>query len=508
MNTSWQVATGHPETTRAAVVVLDSGGNAFDAGIAAALAACVAEPVFCSLGGGGHALVRRTGHAPQLLDYFCQTPRRRRVDDLDFYPITGNFGPDTQEFHVGMASIAVPGVIAGLFALHERLGSLPFSTLAAPAASLAGHGVAITPVQAYSLRILEPIIRSTAAAAGLFGLKDRDAQLPSPGDVVRNRDFSGFLEELARAGPDLFYRGEAAARLTATAARDGGHLSLADLDGYRVRWRRPLSWRYRGRRIWSNPPPAFGGLMVALATHRLETHLDPDSKFGSLPHLRALCQAFEESEDLRQQLSRPELLASSRALLNAYRYLPAMDLAARRGTTHISIRDAAGNELSMTLTNGEGSGFVLPGTGVHLNNMLGEEDLNPGGFHGWPLNRRLASMMAPVMLEIGGDRMQLGTGGSNRIRTATAQVISNLVDFGMPPEEAVLAPRLHLESGKLAVEALEPGYPDESLAWLDARYPGMRRWPEANLYFGGVHVTHATFAMADPRRGGAAAGGQ
>lgn len=487
--------------------MLGAGGNAYDAAIAAALTACVAEPVFCSLGGGGHALVRRAGRAPQLLDFFCQTPRRRRLDRLDFYPITGDFGPDTQEFHVGMASIAVPGVIAGLFALHERMGSLPFASLVAPAVSLARDGVALNPVQAYALRILEPIFRSTGPIARLFGLGDRKAPLPDAGRVVKNPDFAVFLDELVRAGPDFFYRGEAAARLTEAMARKGGHLSLADLDRYRVRWRRPLAWRYRERRIWSNPPPAFGGLMVALATRRLEIHLRPGTRFGSISHLAALCRALEESEDLRQQLARPELLASSRALLKAYRYLPAMELAARRGTTHISIRDAAGNELSMTLSNGEGSGFVLPGTGVHLNNMLGEEDLNPVGFHGWPINRRLASMMAPVMLELDGDRMQLGTGGSHRIRTATAQVISNLVDFGMEPEQAVLAPRLHLESGWAAVECFQPGFPDEALAWLETRYPGMRRWPEANLYFGGVHITHRTSAIADPRRGGSAAAG-
>lgn len=501
----WRVATGHEETTAAAVAVLESGGTAADAAVAAALAATVAEPVLCSIGGGLHALVHRAGRAPVALDGFTQTPRQRRVEGLDFYPITGDFGPDTQEFHVGMASIATPGMLAGLSALHERYGVLPLRELTATAATLARNGVQLNPTQHYTLRILEPIVRATDGSARLFGLKHRQAPLPAIGSVLSNPDLAAFLDELGTRGPALFYRGEVARQLAADSAERGGHLGMADLAGYRARWRRPLAWHYRRARVWSTPPPAFGGMMLALASRALAEHLPPESRFGSRDHLDALTRAMADSEDLRRQLERPDLLHSGRALKSAFRGLVDAGPWVERGTTHLSIDDGRGLAVSMTLSNGEGSGYVLPGTGIMLNNMLGEEDINRSGFHTWPTNRRLASMMAPMILLRDAKRYLLGSGGSNRIRTALAQVICNLVDFRLPLREAVRAPRMHLEHGRLGIEMLPGGWPEGVDGWLAARFPEARRWPEHNMYFGGVHGIGPGRAAADPRRTGAAA---
>jgi gamma-glutamyltranspeptidase/glutathione hydrolase len=123
-----------------------------------------------------------------------------------------------------------------------------------------------------------------------------------------------------------------------------------------------------------------------------------------------------------------------------------------RGTTHISVIDAAGNAASLTLSNGEGCGHVLPVTGIMLNNMLGEEDLNPEGFHRWGEDLRLSSMMAPTLAEHAGRLIALGSGGSNRLRTAILQVLCNLIDLGLSPEASVAAPRIHLERGKISIE--------------------------------------------------------
>ena len=501
----WRIASGHEQTTAAAQSVLDDGGNAADAAIAAALAACVGEPLLCSLGGGGHALVQDQGRAPLALDFFAHTPRQRRSGEVDFYPIIGNFGHDTQEFHVGMASIATPGVIAGLHALNQRHGSRPLAELIVPAVRLARAGVALNATQAYTLEILEPIVRASDPGARVFGLPDRKAPLPRAGALLDNPDLADFLEGLAREGPDLFYRGEAARRLARDSVENGGHLRLEDLEHYRARWRRPLRWTYRDATLWSTPPPAFGGLMLALASHRLEAHLPPGAEFGSPAHLAALCQAMAESEELRAQLEQPQLLSSETALRAAFASLsgrPAQP--SRRGTTHISIDDGRGLAVSMTLSNGEASGYVIPGSGILMNNMLGEEDINRSGFHRWPTNRRLASMMAPTIIRQGRRRYLLGSGGSNRIRTALAQVICNLLDFGMPLAEAVHAPRLHLERGHLGVELAER-WPPEAQDWLLANYRHARTWPQRNLFFGGVHAVGPDSAAADARRGGFAA---
>jgi len=195
---AWRVASGHAATTRAAVTVLEAGGTAADAAVAAGLAATVAEPMLCSLGGGLHALVAQRGRAPLALDGFAHTPRQRRVDDLDFYPITGNFGTDVQEFHVGMAAIATPGMLAALISLHRRYGRMPLQQLVEPARALAADGVGLNDVQHYTLRILEPIVRATEASARLFGLAAIDAPLPDVGSVVRNSDLAGFLGPLIR----------------------------------------------------------------------------------------------------------------------------------------------------------------------------------------------------------------------------------------------------------------------------------------------------------------------
>ena len=500
----WRVASGHADTSAAAAVVLEAGGNAADAAVAAALAATVAEPLLCSLGGGAHALVQADGRAPLALDCFTHTPRQRRLDELDFYPIIGNFGTDVQEFHVGMASIATPGAAAGLLALHQRFGRMPLAEIILPARRLAAQGVVLNDIQTYALHILEPIVRATEDSARLFGLAGQDAPIPAVGSRVRNPDLAEFFNQLPGDGIDNLYRGELARRLAADSSSGGGHLSLADLNGYQVRWRRPLRWQYRDATLWSTPPPAFGGMMLALACASLARHQRRATSFGSPEHLGALCHAMIESEDLRQHLEQPQLLASERALRAAFAGLCHDAPAARRGTTHISIDDGRGLAVALTLSNGEGSGYVLPGTGIILNNMLGEEDINRTGFHTWPCNRRLASMMAPTIMRRGGERWLLGSGGSNRIRTALAQVITNLVDFELPLDQAIAAPRLHLERSRLAVELPEQTWPDKALDWLAEHYAEARCWPERNMYFGGVHAVGPDAASADPRRQGQA----
>ena len=500
-----RVASGHSDTTEAAVTILGEGGNAVDALIAGAWTACVAEPVLCSPGGGGHALIRGFGRGPVIADCFTQTPRRRRVDGLDFFPIQGNFGADQQEFHIGLGAAAVPGMVAGLFELQQRYASLPMPVLAEPAVRLARSGVVLNRVQAEALQILQPIVRASGGAARLFGLASASARLPKAGEVVRNTDLADFIEMIAACGSRQFYRGEVAMAIASQSLEHGGHLALDDLAGYRVRWRRPMQWRLgRSTRLWSNPPPAFGGLMAALMTRELERGLSPDAAFGGPAHLDALTRAMRLSEAQRTALERPECLRSSRVLMQTFLQLGQRHALTRRGTTHISVRDRSGNLAGITLSNGEGCGRALPGCGFMLNNMLGEEDLNRLGFGNWPRNRRLASMIAPTLVERPDGRILLGSGGSNRIRTALAQVLCNVMHFDMSLAEAVDAPRAHLENDRLGIELESGGWSDETRPWLDRHFPDAVRWPARSLYFGGVHAVSDTGQAADPRRQGCA----
>ncbi len=499
----WRVASGHQATTDAAVATLEAGGNAADAAIAAAAAACTAEPLLASLGGGTLAIIRRPDAPPLALDAFSQTPIAHSPGELDFYPILGHFGTDTQEFHVGMASMATPGTLAGLTELGHRFGRLPLTETLRPAVQLANDGVALNQMQRYTLEILQPIVRSSPQCARLFGLSTPDSDIPALGTRVANPDFARFMEAWGREGSDVFYRGEPARRLAQASEQGGGHLRLADFERYSVHWRQPLQWSYQGARLWSTPPPAFGGLMLAMALGRLQGSEAGHSKSDEA-NLPALIDALDWTDRARHQLETPETLSSTSCLEAAFAELCARHALVQAGTTHISVEDSDGLGVAITLSNGEGSGTIVPGTGIMMNNMLGEEDINRCGFHAWPRDRRLASMMAPTLIERDQDRWLLGSGGSNRIRSALTQVIVHLIDQNRPLQDAILAPRFHVESGQIAAEVPTDGPASIGREWWTQHYPDSRLWPDRNLYFGGVHAISSNDAAADVRREGAA----
>jgi gamma-glutamyltranspeptidase / glutathione hydrolase len=235
MKHSGVVACGHGETARAAELMLREGGNAFDAVIAAFLSACVAEPVLASLGGGGFLLAHTRDRGAVIYDFFAQTPQKPLPEDrLDFYPIHADFGTTTQEFHIGLASIATPGAIKGIFKIHRDLGSMPMRDLAAPAIEAARNGVVMSAFQAYILDIVSPILNATDESRNQF-LSHVDANsLIGEGELLRQPQLADFLEALAYEGEDLFYRGEVAHSISRLCADGGGQLTQQDLADYRV----------------------------------------------------------------------------------------------------------------------------------------------------------------------------------------------------------------------------------------------------------------------------------
>ncbi len=493
------VAAGHPKTAEAAIRMFEAGGNAFDAALAALAAACVVEPVLTSLGGGGFLLAREQGGKPCLYDFFVQTPRQRRpADACNFYPVIADFGNAQQEFHIGAGAIATPGTVRGLIHCHRRLGSLPLPTLLEPAIEYASRGVELNALQAYIFRIVAPIYRATPAAAALYGAE----ALHGEGSVFHQPELADTLRWLAADGDMPFYDGELARRMSDHCQAQGGHLRRDDLSAYRVIERAPLLHRYRGYQVATNPPPSSGGTLINFALATLNDHPLSGTAFGHTRHLRTLARVMAHTNVAR----RDGIIARSaqhRAMLDEY--LAAIDghPVNTRGTTHISAIDNAGNSAALTLSNGEGSGELLPGSGVMLNNMLGEEDLNPDGFNRWPLDVRVSSMMAPTLAEDRRRLIALGSGGSNRLRTAILQTLSNLIDFDMSPSAAVEAPRIHFERDHLDIE---PGFPADAIDALRERYPDHRLWATHNLFFGGSHTVcwdgKAFAGAGDPRRGG------
>jgi gamma-glutamyltranspeptidase/glutathione hydrolase len=502
------VAAGHILTAEAAAEVLRAGGNAFDAVLAALMVACVAEPVLCSPGGGGFLLARPAAQKPRLYDFFVHTPAVRRPEsELDFRPILADFGAVTQEFHIGHGTVAVPGLVRGLFEIHGDLCRLSVAEILAQAVGHAKNGIKVTEFQAYLFRVVAATFTATEACHRIFRSADDPAALVGEGEILRQPELADLMESLAMEGADLFYRGEIAAAIAGD-MKSGGQISREDLAKYAVERRAPLTLDYHGVRVHTNPPPSSGGLLIAFGLKLLESIDIEELGFASYGHLDTLVRVMGATAEARvagaddTELDADLMLDD--AFLDRYRNEIAGRAASRRGTTHISVIDAAGNLASLTVSNGEGSGYVIPGTGIVMNNMLGEEDLNPRGFQRWPEGHRMTSMMAPTALEWpNGNTVALGSGGSNRLRTAILQVLLNIVDFSLPLEEAVQAPRLHYENGLLSIEG---GFDVESLGALLDAFPDHHLWDARNLFFGGVHTVSASKqdmrGAGDPRRSG------
>jgi gamma-glutamyltranspeptidase/glutathione hydrolase len=472
--------------------VLREGGNAIDAAIAAVLTSCVTESPLTGLGAGGYMLVHE-GSRTTVLDFFVAAPGADGTQrSAELVPIPVRFTDQAvQIFHVGAASCGVPGTPAGLEEAARRFGTVPLSELAAPAAALARDGVSQSAEQSYFLTILAPILTHYEEARAVYA---PGGELLGEGDPFRFAELGDALERLGAEGAEPFYRGDIATSLSDWVLERGGTLGRADLAAYETVVREPVRAGYRGCEVLTNPPPSSGGILIALALELL----DRSSETGT----EELVKAMEVAQAARTEAFLDGLYEAGFAA----RFLSADRLGS---TTHITAVDGDGRCASVTCSNGTGSGLVVPGTGVHLNNMLGEEDLNPHGFHRQVSGRRMPSMMSPTVVLRDGELVcALGSGGSNRIRSAIVQTLVRLLGDELGVAEAVNAPRVHFEAG--AVQA-EPGVDEAALGRLEARGLDIVRWSGLNVFFGGVHAvardpsTGALSGGGDPRRGGAVA---
>jgi gamma-glutamyltranspeptidase / glutathione hydrolase len=498
------IAAGHPLTAEAGARTLAEGGNAVDACLAAAFVSWVAESPLTGPGGGGFLLVHdaRDGRS-RLLDFFVTVPGaglpRGTVGEMETVDV--DFDSTIQAFRIGAASVAVPGVVAGLEMAHRRYGTVPWPLLFEPAIELARNGLELTRQQAYLHAILDIILRHTDESRAIYGPGgDRLAA----GDELVMRDFAATLELLAAQGAKAFYEGPLAQAITEHVGTGGGTLTREDLRQYRPIWRRPIAVDFLGHEVESNPPPSSGGVLIAYGL-RLLDRTGLGGGRGTADAIAHLVEVMEEQTRARGRGFSRELFRGGlarRLCEDAH-----VEAAAGRlltGTTHISAVDARGNAASLTASTGSGSGVVVPGTGIHLNNMLGEFDLSPAGARRAP-GGRLTSMMAPsIALRDGRPRLVVGSAGSLRLRGAILQIIVNAIGHGLRVEEAIAAPRVHVEEGHVHCEGgTDPAVLDE----LERRGYDVVRWRRRNLYFGGTAAVEfmadgTLHAAGDPRRGG------
>jgi len=500
------VAAGDRLTAQAAKEVMQNGGNAFDGAVAAVFAAYMAEPALTSPGGGGFLMAYSpSDEEPLLYDFFVDTVPLR-ADNPDFRAVEVDFKDATQVFHIGMASVAVPGIVAGLFRVHGERGRLPLSEVLKPAIRYAREGIFLSPLQASFIKLLKEIFTYSEEARKIFA---PEGQLVNEKRIFKNTDYAEFLELLSSEGVGAFYAGEIADRIDRLSEENGGHIRKEDLLRYKTYERTPLKISFRNWDIYLNPPPSAGGILIAFSLLLLEDR--NLSSFGSKEHVLNLLAALKTTTEFRRKYvdgklhtENLERLLKEEKLIAHFKRLFENTLNLWGNTTHISISDREGNVVSVTTTNGEGSGYVIPGFGVMLNNMLGEEDLNPKGFFKWKPYLRLPSMMCPTLVLKGREPvLALGSAGSNRIRSAILQVLLNRLVFSMHPQEAVNKPRLHLEGEKVYIE---PGFGEEILKTLEGIFGKENVVPfkRKNMFFGGVQAVCPPLGEGggDPRRGG------
>jgi gamma-glutamyltranspeptidase/glutathione hydrolase len=481
--------------------VLREGGNAVDAAVCAVLASFAVESPLTGFGAGGYMMVHADGETT-LVDFFVAAPGHDGIErGAELVAVPVHFDAETvQTFYVGPASCGVPGTAAGLVHVLDRFGSVPLAELIGPGVRLAREGAPVNRQQAYILEILAPIHERLPGTRELYapgGSRLRE------GETFRFPELAEALERFGAEGAEPFYRGEVAAALSEFVVAGGGTLGPGDLAAYEPVERRPIRAPFRGAEVLTNPPPSSGGILIAYALGLLE-------RLGERSGPEQLVAAMDATNRLRGMEFAEALYEEG---MEASFLDPAgLDLAAGDllgSTTHISVLDAEGMCASVTCSNGSGSGVLAPGTGVILNNMLGEEDLNPLGFHRIAPGRRVPSMMAPtIVLREGEVLLGVGSAGSNRIRSAILQTVVRAIEQSMPVAAAVEAPRLHFEQGLLQAE---PGIDEAALARFEARGIPVARRPEINLFFGGVQAvardrgTGALSGGGDPRRGGAVA---
>lgn len=502
------VAAGHELTAEAGAEILREGGNAVDAALCSIMASFAVESPLTGFGAGGFMLVHLANGENTLIDFFVAAPGSGA--DLEkrseLVPISVMFDQTPQIFNIGGASCGVYGNPKGVWQAAERFGSVPLAELAKPAIRYAREGCQVNLLQGYIFEILDPILTEYPETRALYAPQGR---ILREGESFRFPELAEALELLVQEGPEPFYTGDVAKQVVDWVGEHGGTVTLEDLLAYEVIERKPAQASYRGREVLTNPPPSSGGILIAYCLDLIERH-------GSNPNLRLLVEVMEEANRTRTEEFNRGL--HEEGYLEKFLSGSLIDKADERirhrinrsgSTTHISVIDREGMSASVTCSNGTGSGILPPGTAVHLNNMLGEEDLNPLGFHVLEPGQRVTSMMAPtVVIRDREVELTLGSAGSNRLRSAILQTVINMVDRGLPVQQAVDKARAHIEND---VVDLEPGLDESEIETLkDAGYE-INRWQGINLYFGGVQAcardreSGSVTGAGDPRRGGAVA---
>jgi gamma-glutamyltranspeptidase/glutathione hydrolase len=502
-----RVATASSSDLAAAAAgrIAEEGGNAVDAAVAAALVAMITEPGVCALGGGGFVTIWRPGDDPVTIDGYVEMPGRglpRERFGTGVFDVTMEYGGGITTT-IGHGSIGTPGALAALGLASARYGRMPWPLLVEPAYELARDGFPLSQPSSSYLRYSHEVVfgwhEPSRAALHL-----RDGSPIPEGGLVRVPHQTDTLRAIAEQGPRAMYEGEIARLITTDMMANGGLITAEDLLEYRPLIRRPLEAVINGWHVVTNPAPAIGGITLTALLMLMNGY--PSERWTRADYERLIRAQIAVFAFRRDQLElSDDLPRDAVRLLTSAETGDIATVSKSPSTVHTSTVDSTGSACSITISSGYGSGVMPPGTGLWMNNCLGEIELNRRGFHALAPGTRLTSNMAPTIARHEDGRiLSIGSPGADRITTAILETIINFTELGMSLADAIAYPRVHVERDEQSAwrVAYEGSLPIDT---LDFR---LRRFDNLDMYFGGVGAAYGNAdgdltAAADPRRTGA-----
>ena len=461
------VVSAREEASKIGVEIMQKGGNAFDAMVATELALAVAYPYAGNLGGGGFMVYRKANGEIGSLDYREKAPLA--AHKTMFLDKEGNVikGKSTES----PLAIGVPGTIAGVFAVHKKLGSLPMSEILKPVIALAEKGVVVTRKQERRLNDYREEIIKVNGNQTLFAKPFKEK------DTIKYPALAATLKRIAKNGRDEFYKGQTAKTLVQYLQQKGGIITMKDLKQYEAKWRTPLSFQYKDLKIISMPPPSSGGICLAeifkmiapfdlskmghnstasiqvIVEAERRAYADRSHYLGDPDFVKIPIKALLADDYLQQRMSS---FSFEKATLSSEIKEGKVNYNESTETTHYSIVDATGNAVAATTTlnDGYGSKYYCDALGFFLNNEMDDFSAKPGtpnmfGLIGNEANsiapgKRMLSSMTPTIVEKNGQLyMVVGSPGGSTIITSVLQTILNVYEYQMSMQQAVNAPRFH-----------------------------------------------------------------
>jgi gamma-glutamyltranspeptidase/glutathione hydrolase len=509
------VSAGDATTATAGKRILDEGGNAIDAVVAAAFASWVVEKPLGSPAGAGLLLHGNAREGYELVDFFTRVPGLGLppVDPsaLDFRVVTVDYGPTSQPFHIGRGSAALPTCVFGLVDAHAQRGRLPLAAVVQPALELARDGFVLSPHVRRIYEMLDPILSATPSVAALHHV---DGAIPAPGVTQTSPALARFFAGIAEGGRAFLDGPWTDALVEGFGVEAGGRLTREDFAQLTITRRPPLMRPFQDHHVLTPSPPASGGTLVTLALQLAERMglcdqqwMSPAWAAGVVRVLRAVSIARASGFDARILEPGVEDTLLDDVAIARWQDAVAAEERSIGETTHISVIDADGHAAGMTMSNGEGCGYAVDRYGVHVNNFLGEEDINPGGFHAQPAGTRMTTMMTPtIVTDADGEPVMVaGSGGANRIRSAVFLAVLAHVGHRRSLDEAANAPRLHVEGDHVWFEEIErlAGPTAEAVR---STLPSVQTFDHKSMFFGGVNLAGRRDGRpdgaGDRRRGG------